>query len=306
MKYGSRASIGRRTTLAVLVLAGALLSDPAGAWSGDEHRLVARLATAMAPADLPDFFRGGGEVIADVSVEPDTLRLRAVPQLRSHKSPEHYIDLELLGGADLPALRYEYIDLLYRKKLRPGRVGLVPYAIVESTQHLAVLFAEHRLRPEDESIRARVLHRAGILSHYAADMSQPLHTTVHHNGRAREDGSSPGTGIHHRVDTLPGRAEAVFSAPPTTPWPRPFSDLVPGVLEALTASHALVDRVYELEDRLEWPEGSEPSQEVREFASERLTASVLLTARLFATAWTLSGDLQLPSWRVEQIQKQAE
>jgi hypothetical protein len=277
-------------------------SSEAVAWSGGGHRLVARLAVATAPAGLPDFFRGGSEEIADASVEPDRRRAQQLPQLRAREYPEHYIDLEFLEGASLPPSRYEYLELLQKKDLGPDKVGFVPYSVVEATQHLAVAFTEHRFRPDNSAIRFRVLYLAGVLAHYAADMSQPLHTSKHHNGRALPDGSSPGTGIHHLVDPVLVRSEAVYSPAADTPWPRPFPDLVTGVFGALDSSHALVDRVYELEEYFEWEEGSEPRPDIREFASERLTASVLLTARLYATAWELSAELE----RASRDHRQAE
>ena len=82
--------------------------------------------------------------------------------------------------------------------------------------------------------------------------------------------------------------------------------MLPAVLDALYDSHALVDRVYELEDRLQWQEGGEPDQEVETFASERLTSAVIFTARLFATAWDLSARVELPESLVARAQKQAE
>jgi hypothetical protein len=279
---------------------------PASAWFGDGHRLIARLAAASAPAELPDFFRGGSSAIADASVEPDMLRRRELPQLRSSEYPEHYVDLEFLEGAEFPATRYEYLELLYEKKLQPNRVGMVPYAIVEATQQLAVSLAEYRLRPDDAGLQARILYRAGVLSHYAADMSQPLHTTLHHDGRALADGSSPGTGIHRLVDSLPGRAGATFSPSDCTPWPEPFSDLMHAVLDALQVSHALVDRVYELEGSLQWDDENGPDGEVVALANERLTSAVLFTSRLFATAWDLSTRVELPESLVARTQKQAE
>ena len=292
--------------LSMILCTGFIQSRPLFGWSGDGHRLIARLAAARAPADLPDFFRGGSRRIADASVEPDTLRLRSLPELRSREYPEHYLDLEFLEGEPLPPVRYEFLEILEGKKLDPRRVGMVPYAVLEATQRLAVAFAEHRLRPEDPDIQARVLFLAGVLSHYSADMSQPLHTTLHHNGRARPDGSSPGTGIHHLVDSLLTRVGASFEPAPCIPWPAAFEDLGQGVRTALTESHALVDRVYELEAELEWAEDGTPSDPVQAFADERLTSAVLLTARLFATAWQLADGVVLPEWRLRQVQKQAE
>ncbi|MDH3255773.1 MAG: hypothetical protein OEM62_12320, partial [Acidobacteriota bacterium] len=187
-------SVARLAGLVLVVALMPVTVAPSHAWSADGHRLVARLATASTPADLPDFFRGGSERVAAFSIEPDVLRLRDTPHLRAREYPEHYLDSELLDGAVLPDSRSVFLELLQRKSLAPTAVGMLPYAIVEATEHLAIAFAEHRARPDDVDIRTKALYLAGVLSHYSADLSQPLHTTIHHNGRARPDMSSPRTG----------------------------------------------------------------------------------------------------------------
>jgi hypothetical protein len=98
----------------------------------------------------------------------------------------------------------------------------------------------------------------------------------------------------------------VFEPAACTPWPEPLEDLMSGVLDTLARSHSLVDRVYELEAQLRWEDDGAPDVEVVEFATERLTSAVIFTARLFATAWDLSEDLELPKWSAAPIQKQAE
>jgi hypothetical protein len=77
---------------------------------------------------------------------------------------------------------------------------------------------------------------------------------------------------------------------------------MPEVVETLDRSHALVDQVYDLEDSLDWDEGTEPAGEVRKFANERLTEAVLFTARLFATSWELSAEIE----QIFSSQRQAE
>ena len=66
-------------------------------------------------------------------------------------------------------------------------------------------FAEYRERSGDEAVQAKILYIAGVLSHYTGDASQPLHCTVHHDGRVEPDGTSPGTGIYLKMDALPGQ-----------------------------------------------------------------------------------------------------
>jgi hypothetical protein len=284
------------------VLAGAVAvaAAPARAWHGKGHARATRAAVAALPKELPGFFRRGGEAIAHSSQDPDTFTRPIAPaELHAAESPEHYFDLERLGGAPIPAGRYELLTWCIKKDIPPASVGLLPQAITEWTQRLAVAFAEHRKWPENVHVRRKCLVYAGNLAHYAQDLHQPLHTTIHFDGRARPDGSSPKSGIHLKLDAalakLPEGAEVRIDPGQV----RPFEALFQGVLGELKASHALVDRVYALERQLpaeQKPLG--PDGPVSEFLRQRLKASALLTARLFLTAWRDSARLELPPWHV--------
>ncbi len=70
---------------------------------------------------------------------------------------------------------------------------------------------------------------AGRLAHYAADLEQPLHTTVDYDGRtqAAKDAKnktfkSPHTGIHTKVDALPTKMpyDQLFKDPLPAPQAR--------------------------------------------------------------------------------------
>jgi hypothetical protein len=270
---------------------------------------------------MPEFFRRGVEMIARSSPQPDLFTKPIAPrELHDAEASEHYFDIEMLHrastqpgqsshvppgpGAPVPATRYEFIDWCSRNNVKPPRIGLLPYAIVEWTQRLTLALAEYRAFPNDPNVQARCLLYAGILSHYSADLCQPLHTTIHYDGRAKADGSSPHTGIHIKVDALIGklRPEDLAAALPATapagrhtrqpvwvvlsegvpragndgrapeehqgvapatagkaasdtaadegPGPAPFDHLMPAVLAEFATSHALVDKVYELEPKL--------------------------------------------------------
>lgn len=123
------------------------------------------------------------------------------PQLTDREEPDHYIDLELLRGESLPEKRHAYLELCQKLNQKPAQVGYLPYAIAEHAQQLTVAFAEYRRFPEHPAIQMKVQVYAGLLAHYAADLSMPLHTTIHFNGRADPiTGQSPKTGIHARID----------------------------------------------------------------------------------------------------------
>jgi hypothetical protein len=246
------------------------------------------------PESLPEFFRYGGAEVARASRDPDLHRQRLLPQLRDQVYPEHYLDYEYLEGARLPETRYEYVGLLAERDLDGSRVGFLPYALVEGVQRLAVAFAQHRAEPGDFHLQAKALYSAGVVAHYAADLCQPLHTSIHHNGRALPDGSSPRTGIHHLVDSLLDRLGVEARPHTAAAEVRSFaSDPFAAVIERFLASHQLVDRIYELEAELEWEEGETASDEVRSLASQRFEEAVAFTASLFFTAWDLSTGLEL-------------
>ena len=64
-----------------------------------------------------------------------------------------------------------------------------------------------------------------------------------------------------------------------------------------SASRALIDRTYALEDQLPPAQGDwKPSAEIIAFATERARASTRFTASLYLTAWQKSARLRLPPW----------
>lgn len=286
------------------VLLGVWAGAPAQAWLVEGHRIISLDAVATLPGTVPSFFRDGAVAIAEASIDPDVHRPRALPQLRDREAPEHYLDLELLEGRDLPEVRSGLFRLVAWLAAEPGggrvrgvaSVGTLPYAVTEGLQRLTVAFAEHRRWPEDANVRARALVYAGLLAHYAADLCQPLHTTLDHDGRAREDGSSPQTGIHRRVDALPTQVDldrgAIVRDTELGILPGGFDDVV----AELMTSHALVDRVYELaDDSGSFGQGEFPAG-LAELTTERYGAAVRFVGSLFLTAWVDSEGLELPEW----------
>jgi len=280
------------------------------AWYGPGHDPATKAATAALPDDLPAFFRTGAETIAHCSADPDLFRLREQPELRDAEVPEHYFDLELLAGAPVPPTRYAFVKLCAGKGLRPEAVGLLPYAIVEWTQRLTLAFAEHRKWPANRHVRAKCLLYAGLLAHYAQDACQPLHTTIHYDGRVKEGGGSPRSlptsrqagGIHAKVDALLQKVKVGPEALAGRIRPAAFDKLMPAVVAEIKRSHALLDKVYELESQLPLAEAGLPADsKVARFAEERLGAAANFTASLFLTAWKNSARLALPDWHKRPI-----
>ncbi len=189
--------------IVVLFLLSASLSASALAWWAAGHGVIVRAAALALPQDVPEFFCRGAATIESYSSDPDVWS-SVLPALKAAEGPEHYFNLELVGKRDLPGTRAEFAALCRGLELAPEKVGFLPYAIQEQYERLVLAFAEHRRWPDDEDVRAKVLYIAGILSHYAGDAAEPLDCTVHYDGRARADGSSPKTGIQEKMDADEG------------------------------------------------------------------------------------------------------
>jgi hypothetical protein len=289
--------IRTRSFMACLA-AVAVWSADAAAWHGRGHDLATRVSVAAVGDRLPAFFVAGADMIAHCALDPDAFTRPIAPsELHEQEAPEHYFDVELLGGAAVPPSRYAFLELCTQKGLKPNKVGLLPYAVVEWTQRLTVALAEYRRWPEDSCIRAKCLVYAGLLAHYAQDLCQPLHLTVHWDGRAKEDGTSPRSGIHNKVDALMGK---LGIAPPDVrkgPKAELMRELTPAVLAEIGRGRALIDRVYGMESRLPgMEEPLDPNGMVADFARERLRAAGAFLASLYLTAWADSDKITLPSW----------
>lgn len=292
----------RRAAVLGAVLLTALATQPGHAWYTEGHRRIAAAAVERLTADLPGWFVDAAASVGQGAVDPDVWKHDATPELRSSESPEHYLDYELLDGAPLPETREHYLALLRKRDRSPARVGTLPYAIVENAQRLALAFAESRRWPDDETIHRKAVVWAGRLAHYAGDLEQPLHTTIHHDGRANPDGSSPHTGIHGQMDGLVQELP-VDPGPALAGWqPRPLEGgLLAGVMARFHDSHGLVDRVYELQPELaRLAESGRSTPELEALAVDRFRAAVDLVAALFLRAWEDSAQLELPFWLERQ------
>lgn len=158
-------------------------------------------------------------------------------------------------------------------------------------------FAEHRKWPENPHIKTKCLVYAGFLAHYAGDLCMPLHTTIHHDGRARADGSSPRSGIHAKVDSLIEKVALKASDLVAGQKPEAVESVFPAVLAEIERSRALVDRVYALEAKLPPENGPwTPDAEVLQFTTERGRAGARFLGSLYLTAWKKSATIKLPAW----------
>ena len=284
----------RLPALAVVVLS---LSAMSLAWHAPGHQRMTTIAVDALPADVPEFFIEGVETVAHCACDPDFFRKPfAEAEVTAAERPEHYFDVEWLDGDPIPPDRAAMLKWAADNDVDVAAVGLLPYAVTEWTQRLTVAFAEYRRYPDNPAIQAKCLVYAGLLAHYAQDLCQPLHTTIHYDGRVDSEGKSPKTGIHTRIDALIGKLASAPQQDPPGPI-KPFDDLFVGVTDELMSSHALVDTVYALDPDLpDYEVPLVPGSKASAFALDRQTAATRFTARLYLTAWVNSETLTFPDW----------
>ena len=269
---------------------------PTWAWWGGGHETFTQASVKVLPEEIPEFFRAAfaEDAIAHVARDPDLARNRGTPNARDAEYPQHYFDVELLQGRPFAENLGAHIRLCAELGTSYHSVGTLPYVLAEWTERLAIAFKEHRKWPDNPIIQSKCLVYAGFVAHYAQDMCQPLHLTVHFDGRAKPDGSSPGTGIHENVDALVGRLKLKVDDLAKDQEILPVEELLPAIFQQIKAGHRLVDSVYDLEEDLK--NYQEPTPALVDFTNERAREAVRWTSALYLTAWRMSDDISLPGW----------
>lgn len=262
-------------------------------WNFEDHIILTRASVRSVPEEVPEFFRNGEGMIAHMVLDPDVSK-RSLPLLRGAEYPEHYLNRESLKGHELPESRYDFIKLCYELGVKPDRLGTLPYALGEWTEHLAIAFAEYRRWPDNRNIKIKCLMYAGYIAHFAEDLCQPLHLTIHHHGRVDQDGTVHQKDIHEKVDGLLSYLKIEPDDLASTQKVAPFEVLIKGILAEFEATFALVDKVYEIGPSLPalGETGWKQVPEAMDFAQDRGRAAVRFTASLYLTAWKLSEGVE--------------
>ena len=278
---------------------------PAMAWGPAGHSTVTHVAVNSLPS-TPElaFIRRNGAVLAFFSEEPDRWRDRDQPALRPANFPDHFIEFESLSFLSaFPPDRYQFARALSARRreleqsgqisqareLFPERVGLQPYVTAEIYGRLEIAWRQYRSakaagRPLEPAEQA-ILFYMGWLSHYVADVSQPLHTTQHFNGweGGNPNGYSTGPGVHAKVeDAFLNRSGQAPVLREQTVRARILRDPFSDYIAYLRGSFTQVPRLYELEKSGAFNGAGTPT--ARQFLSERMLAGAEMLASLWYTA----------------------
>jgi len=286
------------------------------AWGNEGHMWINRAAALDMPADYPLFMRRP-QAVAELTYlgpEPDRWRSTTEPSLKNEQEPEHFIDMELLADfGPLPPRRFDYYRKLEEyqhqqqakgmtdKQLRmltPDKIGLQPWIAAEMWQRLIVAFRQYRelrkVHKPTAAAEASALLYAGLLGHYVADASNPLHTTVQYNGWTGPDPNNYTRSheIHYQFeskfvkDNIKAdevrhglRKPTPLNAANEEMWQTEWD----AYLAYLRTSNEQVEHLYQLEKTGAFEGKGTP--EGHEFVVDRLRAGAQELADLWYTAW---------------------
>src|SRR5262249_50267991 len=189
----------------------ACLASNARAWGRGGHMLVARLAVKSLPSDMPAFFRDAIDQLQFLNPEPDSWRDQEEQLLSTTLStghdPDHIYKFELYAPRELPPDRYSFIADVQKRAQQGRLVGMLPYRSMELFQRIRVSVRPWRSAKDPvlrKFLEARIVDDAGILGHYIADATQPMHMSINRNGWEQSDnprGFTRDNTLHRRFET---------------------------------------------------------------------------------------------------------
>jgi hypothetical protein len=298
---------------AAVVLVPMITVQSGFAWGNEGHKLINRLAGENLPKDVPEFLRSKSAIdaLGYYGPEPDRWKSRAEPELGAAGSPEHFIDLEWadLIGVPLPRNRYDFIrDLDAAQKthpdipLTPEKVGLQPWVTLEYWQRLKAAMRDYRelaaAHEDTKPVEAEIVFLAGIMGHFVADGSQPLHATIQFNGWTGPNPNAYSTSnhIHSKFESQfvsDNISPAKDVAPLVVEKPVLLGDVFDDYVAYLRKSNSLVEKLYQLDKAQGFDEAGTP--EGKAFVDERLAAGATELRNMIYTAWIRSAD-PVPAW----------
>ena len=285
-------------TLVIAVFLVFSLAPPASAWGEEGHRYINRVAAEHMPEDMPLFFRNAVKRLTFLGPEPD--RWRDTKELNKAlgevNGPDHFVDIDKAENFEaLPNDRYLYGDWLRAQGKDPKVIGFLPYSMLEGFQKIEVLFRlwrDPQHEAERDQIEQNIIYYAGVVGHYVADGSQPLHTSIHFNGWTTSSNPQLFTRepLHGRFEGEYVKAQIKpedFSVlvKTATRLQDPFADIVKYLVE--TYNH--VPELYRMEKKVRW-DANNRNADSKKFVTERLAAASQMLANLWYTAWLGSSS----------------
>ena len=278
--------------LVILILAIAYHPEPGLAWGDHGHKLVNAAAVDNLPEPVRSYFETRKVYLVEHASDPDLLAHDDAAE-----RPHHYTDLDADDTYPFPNLRRQFVLERAAPMSWQLRNGDSLWQIERFTLRLADSLEHRRWQAADED--------AVFVAHYAADLTQPLHTVKNYDGQLTGQ-----KGVHARfetdlVNTLAGTWQL-------KPQPAIFvPDLRGRIFEEALASFNCRNLVFAA-DRIAVsgrtyldPQYSAAFYKLAgPLVEKRLSAAASFVSSLWYTAWVRAGKPPLPGkagmWKVSR------
>jgi hypothetical protein len=251
---------------------------------------------------MPHFFLQAYPELVWLGPEPDRWR-SAGESLEKWGAPDHFIDFEYAEGLELPASRYDFMQLmedsgrLKRFGIGNATTGFAPWRITELSEMLTNQFRRWRFSTpgttERLTLEREIIHTAGTLGHYVADAANPHHTTFHYNGWASAEnprGFATDCEVHSRFESrFVSHAVELEHVVPKMSAPVLRTDYFATAIDFIRQSNLLVDDLYTLDRANAFDIFNPRTEPGVEFASSRMAAGASLLRDYWWSAWTNSA-----------------
>ena len=251
-------------------------------WGRRAHEMVNAHAVENLPEPLRSYFGERVGYLVEHASDPDQLTAND-PSERPH----HYTDADADDMYPFPRLEQRFVREHRNPTAVERRNGDVIWQIETYTLRLSRDFKFKQWDAAD--------HDAVFVAHYAADLTQPLHTVVNYDGQLTNQ-----AGIHARFETELVNAmgdELRFAPRPASDVP----DLRSRIFRELVASYRARLAVFDADRRAVAARsyldpGFFPAFEklAAPVAEERMSVAVSFVSSLWYTAWVRAGRPPLP------------
>ncbi len=289
-----------KRALPILLLLVAVAS-PMFAWGEKGHLIVNEAATLTLPNDMPIFFYKSFPQLVWLGPDPDRWR-GAGDAEDAVNGPDHFLDYEYISGLKLPRDRYRFIDLLVKSGtlsrfgIYNSSIGFSPYRIAELSERLTNEWRLWRASApgsiDRRTVEQDIIRDAGVLGHYVADASQPLHATINYNGwiLPNPNGYANDCTIHSRFETnfVSRAVDLADVLPKVEPVPSMRSNYFGAAMEMLYQSNQEVELLYRIDHDGGFNLFGPPSRAGVDFTSRRLAVGASMLRDFWWSTWKAS------------------
>lgn len=275
-------NIGCTTLILGAMLASAL---PAAAWGRQAHEMINAAAIKTLPEPLRSYFQPHQFYLVEHASDPDALAGND-PEEQRH----HFADVDAYDSYPFQKFRRQFVAQGRPPTPTEAKNGDAMWEIEKFTLRLASDFRNRQWNAAD--------HDAVFAAHYAADLTQPLHTVSNFDGQRTGQ-----NGIHQRFETAVVR----FYADQWLLHPAPaaaVADLRERIFDEFLKSHqaSLLVFAADRKSRVRFRYGDAHflptfARLAGPLAQTQIEDAASFVGSLWYTAWVRAGKPDLSGWK---------